>query len=1008
MQLRIAITLGIVTMAASAAAETARSARPASLTIVHPSKPSALNIRAAREIARYVYVRTGHMPAVTDCAPPTGDVVVLGNDSGSLDAQAFALSTQVDGNCRVLRIRGGSDVATLYGAYRFAELIGVRFYLHGDVIPDRPLDSWRLPIVQEDGSPLFPVRGIQPFHDFTEGPDWWELDAYKAYLSQLAKMRMNFLGLHCYPEGHAGPEPLVWIGLPDDVDANGRVRFSYPSRWASTQGGAWGYAPMKTSEFAAGASLLFARDDYGPSVTEGHRPKPTTPEGCNEVFNRAALLLAEVVKHGRELGIKTCVGTETPLTIPKEVQERLRQRGMDPADPGTVRALYTGMFTRIARAYPVDYYWLWTPEGWTWSGASTDLVEATVRDFHHALAALEAAGRPFEFATCGWVLGPPSDRALFDKVLPPDAALSCINRDVGFEPVEPGFALVKERPQWAIPWLEDDPAMIIPQLWAGRMRRDAADALAYGCTGLIGIHWRTRVIGPTLSALSQAAWAQKSWNPDFGKPLDPPKVLTTDVHVGGSTANHGRQAIVGTDDDPVYETCRWNVDAYRIQVPNGRYRVTLQFSEIHYREVGKRVFGIRLENEQVADRLDVFARVGPLAPLDLSFENVTVADGELNVDFVRQVEFPFIAGIVVVGRPADADPADPPFVRRINCGGGAYESYVADLPAAGLVVTLRDRPRDLPVRDFYEDWARAQFGPEVSKEIAAIFARMDGSPVGGGPRASNLPRPSDWDRGPGGIKAVRTPWETERQRYRFLRDLGELRPRVVGKGNLARFEYWLCNFFYLREIGHVGCLRGELDAVMERINAERDPDRQRRMAKKEALPLRIQLAKYWIGVLKWQLAVVSNPGEIGTIANLEQHVRTHNQFLSLHDKRLVDLLGPLPTDTKPTLDYHQPPRMFLPVVRTDVRSRESLTFDVILLSALPTFDVDVHYRDFGQGDFRSHSVGHINRGVYRASLPACDGIGFEYYLTATGRAGETLVWPATAPDLNQTVIVVPD
>ena len=83
-------------------------------------------------------------------------------------------------------------------------------------------------------------------------------------------------------------------------------------------------------------------------------------------------------------------------------------------------------------------------------------------------------------ATCGWVLGPPSDRTLFDRVLPKETAVSCINREVGKAPVDPMFARIDGRSKWAIPWLEDDPALTSPQLWAGRMRKDAVDALAYG------------------------------------------------------------------------------------------------------------------------------------------------------------------------------------------------------------------------------------------------------------------------------------------------------------------------------------------------------------------------------------------------------------------------------------------------------------------------------------------------------------------------------------------------
>ena len=104
---------------------------------------------------------------------------------------------------------------------------------------------------------------------------------------------------------------------------------------------------------------------------------------------------------------------------------------------------------------------------------------------------------------------------MFDKILPKDIAVSCINRQVGNTPVDAGFAEVTGRGKWAIPWLEDDPGLTAPQLWAGRMRRDAYDARRYGCDGLLGIHWRTRVLGPTVAALAQASWRQDIWGPEW-------------------------------------------------------------------------------------------------------------------------------------------------------------------------------------------------------------------------------------------------------------------------------------------------------------------------------------------------------------------------------------------------------------------------------------------------------------------------------------------------------------
>ena len=158
--------------------------------------------------------------------------------------------------------------------------------------------------------------------------------------------------------------------------------------------------------------------------------------------------------------------------------------------------------------------------------------------------ALTNVGKPFAFATCGWVLGPSSDRAMFDQILPKTVAISCINRQVGFAPVEPGFRNVTGRGQWAIPWMEDDPGMIIPQLWAGRMRRDAADALAFGCTGLMGIHWRTKILSPNVSALARAAWDQSGWNPSPGKPAPTDKrdLPCDDFYADWCRANFGDDA----------------------------------------------------------------------------------------------------------------------------------------------------------------------------------------------------------------------------------------------------------------------------------------------------------------------------------------------------------------------------------------------------------------------------------------------------------------------------------
>jgi len=984
------------------------------VTIVSPSDATMVEDLAAKEIRRYLYLRTGRwIPIVSSESklPLKTSLIVIGQKNqpaiktltnenaklassvDSLESQQYLLKTVALRNQQAVLIAGGDSIGTLYGAYRFAEHLGVRFYLHGDTIPDDRI-ALKIPDLDEKGKPLFNLRGIQPFHDFPEGPDWWNTDDYKAVIAQLPKMRMNFFGLHTYPQGGAGPEPTVWIGLAEDVEPDGRVKFSSPASYQNTLRGNWGYSAKNTGEFNFGAAQLFERDDYGPEVMFDMMPWPKTLEQRNEVFNRVGNMLKEAFEYAHTLGVKTCVGTETPLTIPDTVKEHIKTMGKDPSDAAVAQEVYEGMFQRITKAYPLDYYWFWTPEGWTWGDPEDEQVEATLADFRAAIAAAAKLKAPFTLATCGWVLGPPKDRALFDNVLPKEIPVSCINRNVGFAPVEPGFARVKGRPKWAIPWLEDDPALIIPQLWAGRMRRDAADALAYECTGLMGIHWRTRVLGPNVSALAHAAWEQSGWNPDFGKKLEPPKPKLTEGREGGNVAHFPNNPIADTENDPLYQTVIWDVKAYRLKVPNGSYTITLKFCEPHYNAVGKRIFGVELQSKRVIDKLDIFTEVGKNRALDYTFEDVKVTNGLLEINFVKVVEFPCIAAFVVQGQG---------ITRKINCGGPAYKDYEADLPPSDS----DGRPRDLPTNDFYADWALTQFGPEVAEPIAGLFTSLDGSPsaAAGGQQASNLPRPSTWVNGPGGIKPDERPWKQVSKEYAFVDELARLRPQVKGPGNLERFDYWLNNFRYLRAVGQVNCTWARFNAAMKQVKDEKDPDARKRLAQKIALPIRRELIAQVADVHRYLLATVTTNGAMGNVANWQQHLMP--TLLTEPGQELAKILGQdLPADAMLSNRYDGPLRIILPTVRSSLTAGEDLKLKVIFLAQNQPKDAALYWRPMGKHKFNRIALKHIARGVYSVKIPA-DRIkaDLEYYIKADSADGR-ITFPATAPNINQTVVVI--
>jgi hypothetical protein len=728
---RLATTL--VLLAAIAPAE----------TIVCPPGAPPLAKLAAKEVRRYAYLRTGELWPIA----PTGTGLVLQIDA-ALAPQEFRITS--DG------IAGGSDLGVLYGAYRYAEWLGVRFYLHGDVVPDERLKE--LPAVKEEsGKPLFALRGVNPWGSHPFGFDAWSADDYKAVIAQLAKMRMNFIGMHCYPEGHPYAEPTVWHGFAGDFDAQGRVTSSYVSRYFNTLlTPAWGdYRPKKTGDYALGGALLFDDDAWAPDVMRGYCPLPATPEACNDVFNRMGAQFQDAFTFAKGLGVKTCLGTEAPLILPKALAARTKD----------VRAVYEGTFRRIMASHPLDYYWIWTPEGWTWSGNKPAQYSNTVADIRLAVEAHRNVAAPFRLATCGWVLGPQHDRAAFDRDLPKDIPMSAISRNTGATEVDPAFGRIAGRETWAIPWLESDnrEGLAGVQLFAGRMRRDAVDARELGCTGLMGLHWRTDILAPNASALAQSAWSLHWLN-------------RHERQLPGQIASYPGAAIAGTHDPELYRTCRYDLGKFPVVMPDGRYRVTLKFCEPHFCKAGERIFDVSLDGRTVVTNLDIFAKVGKFAALDFTFDDVPARGGALAVELTPSRSLPCISAIAVEGAES---------ATRINCGGPAVGDWRADL----------NPPRHLPVDDFYADWARANFG---FAEAGRIFAALDG----------NVPGVTDGGCPSGRLKPDGRPWNAVAPHFAFVDELAALRPRVRGAGSLDRFDYWLNTFKYLRALARTRCAMG--------------------------------------------------------------------------------------------------------------------------------------------------------------------------------------------------------
>lgn len=252
-------------------------------------------------------------------------------------------------------------------AYTFAEGLGVRFELAGEILPD-PTAPGGLPLARCADvplpvfdtfapSPTFDYRGLQPFHDFPEGPDWWDTQHYKQIITQLSKMKANFLGLHTCKylnaeylsctmphlavhfvalagrdctltqvtdpysnsktPGTGTDEPTVWVGPVSGLNSDGSIKpeYAYNTSYANTMRNEWGYGSVATSNYSWGTSEIFETDCWAPPPSDTTScPQTTTPATAAAFFERVSTLLNDSFAHGNTIGVEGCVGTETPLS----------------------------------------------------------------------------------------------------------------------------------------------------------------------------------------------------------------------------------------------------------------------------------------------------------------------------------------------------------------------------------------------------------------------------------------------------------------------------------------------------------------------------------------------------------------------------------------------------------------------------------------------------------------------------------------------------------------------
>ncbi|MBN2313241.1 MAG: hypothetical protein JXM79_04885, partial [Sedimentisphaerales bacterium] len=147
-------------------------------------------------------------------------------------------------------------------------------------------------------------------------------------------------------------------------------------------------------------------------------------------------------------------------------------------------------------------------------------------------------------------------------------------------------------------------------------------------------------------------------------------------------------------------------------------------------------------------------------------------------------------------------------------------------------------------------------------------------------------------------------------------------------------------------------------------------------------------------------------GGMGNVTNWQQHIIP--TLLDEPGKELAEILGrDLPADAQPSKPYDGLPRLIVPTVRTSLSVCEDLELKIIVLTPNPPKELAIYHRTMGKGDYQKTLLTHVARNVYSVRIPAgAIQSDFEYYIQALFADGREIMFPSTAPKINQTVVIV--
>lgn len=336
---------------------------------------------------------------------------------------------------------------------------------------------------------------------------------------------------------------------------------------------------------------------------------------------------------------------------------------------------------------------------------------------------------------------------------------------------------------------------------------------------------------------------------------------------------------------------------------------------------------------------------------------------------------------------------------------------------------------ELTSREFYTDFCASDFGL-AGADAAACAALFDDGKLDPTCKRHTTPACQGPTRPPmqglpAAIKADASSWSSQQGRYAFVDAIAAMDGKISGAENRERWMYWLSMLKSLQADAHYATTWGAFNAAIAKAGAEADPVKRKSVTMTEAMPLRLQMVEQAEMALLWKMNTTSTTGGLGAVANFNQFVLRNSLAVEdctsqgatqgcLNNTRLLKEytgVSSLPAGAMPAATFRGVERGFVLSPRGSVERGRPLTVRYIALlqaASTATARATLHYRKMGSSDAFTPKAMSSVRSVFTADLGGGDGglnEDVEYFVSLSG-ATRALKWPAGAPALPHTVIVV--